>query len=572
MADFESGGGNPEEEDPLEKLRRMRLQQQTQAGGDSDIPGGQTEPVGPTGPVGPSAGYKPTVFSNLKGPDARDRDAQTNVDQMREAGPTGPVGPVGPQGPLPLTGPNDQYTALQALGSVTIQSPDAQTRNTGSTTGVTTGTPTPPGITGPSTPPTGANIPTGNTTPGATTAPLGGGSAPGSNTQKPGGLPGQGVTPPGGGKTGGATGGTPPPGAGTPGGGVENLGGDTDGLTGSIVNQLNDLQNQIGENAPADVGLLYSKSLQGIMNLLNSEEQRLRANAEKAGTTLDPATEFTLSKMREELDRQLKNTQMRLNARGLYDSGILVQAEQELSKGNLSDQAMVLSTRLSKIQDDLQKALTSLSNRRLDVADEYTRGGLEGQIKENNRSLNRGDDLRNALLQGRMGLRGQLSGEAQNAAEMRARAEEAFNNRTFNSQQANLDRLQKAGEGQAGRDLERELLDRRLAAEAANKNSSGGGSTSLGGGTASKFVNPRGQSVTVRRDGTTDLGDEALSSFAETYRGADADTAVSALQQKEQELLDDGVSQRDIQRLWEYVINNFINKSGVDKTGVTHGV
>lgn len=212
-------------------------------------------------------------------------------------------------------------------------------------------------------------------------------------------------------------------------------------MTQSVLQQMAELQAEVDNpETPTDVQGMYREQLTSILSMIEQEEGKLRAEAQQAGTSLDPATEYTLTKMREELDRQLKQQDMAMNARGLFDSGISVAAGSELRKGNMSDQAMVLSTRLSKIQDDLRKSLSGLSQQKIGLSSEFGKEGLQGQLSENRDIRNVGESRKNALLQARMGLRGQFSDEDRFSKDLDFRTRNAAEELAF-----------KRSEGQANR-------------------------------------------------------------------------------------------------------------------------
>lgn len=197
---------------------------------------------------------------------------------------------------------------------------------------------------------------------------------------------------------------------------MENLAGTAPGtiaeLTKQITADLSGIQTEITNAKSPDVMGMFLRQGQSIIDLITKQEQDLRARAEQEGTTIDPATQSTLDTLREQLDKQLKSTRENLNSRGLYDSGILLELEGNVRKGNLSDQARILGDRLSRIQKDLSDRLTGLGNKRVDTASQYGLRGLEGQLDADRFNTSRKDDLMGQLASRRLQLRGALSGEA----------------------------------------------------------------------------------------------------------------------------------------------------------------
>ena len=122
------------------------------------------------------------------------------------------------------------------------------------------------------------------------------------------------------------------------------------------------------------------KQAQAILAMLTDQEAQLRADAEKNGRELDPATAATIARLQETLQQNIQKTREELNRRGLFESGIELELENRLQRGSASDQAMLLGNRLSKLQQDLQAGLSNIHQEQFKTLDQF---GLAGANAEN---------------------------------------------------------------------------------------------------------------------------------------------------------------------------------------------
>jgi len=198
-------------------------------------------------------------------------------------------------------------------------------------------------------------------------------------------------------------------------------------LTSGITNQINAIMAGLSNpGTPVDATAVFMKQSQAILGMLDQQEAQMRAENEKAGTTVDPATKFAIDQLRENLQTQLTATRENLNRRGLYDSGIELQLESNLQKGSASDQAQILSTRLSKLQDDLSKGLTSLRTQRYSTASQFGLAGANAQTSSDELGRKLGQQREQEALQGMLNLRGQVGQE--NTANANRASQEGISN------------------------------------------------------------------------------------------------------------------------------------------------
>lgn len=259
-------------------------------------------------------------------------------------------------------------------------------------------------------------------------------------------------------------------------------GGSIQNLTSSIMNQLQGIQASLSApGTSSDVTGVYLQQSQSILRLLDEQEAQLRAEAEKAGTTVDPATEFTISKMRETLNENLKTVREDLNRRGLNDSGILLELENRLQKGSASDQAMVLADRLTRLQDELTKGLAGLRSQKVSTLQSFGRDAAQAQFTAGENQKRNALDREQEALRAMLNLRSQVSGEQNAAANRSFQGEQSALERAFNAEQAELDR--KYGDAQYRARSADEFEQNRIAYEREKElialraaNSGGGGS------------------------------------------------------------------------------------------------
>lgn len=221
-----------------------------------------------------------------------------------------------------------------------------------------------------------------------------------------------------------------------------NQGGDLGALTSQISQQLQSIgQSVIGPNATPDVTGVFLQQSQAILKMLDEQEAQLRAENEKAGTTIDPSTQFTIDKMREGLNEQLKTVREDLNRRGLNDSGILLELENRLQKGSMSDQSRVLAERLTSLQDQLTKGLAGIRGQKYSTMQSFGSDAANAQFTAGENQKKNALDREQSQLQGMLNLRGQMSGENENSLQRSFQGNEnalqrAYGNAQFNAKTA----------------------------------------------------------------------------------------------------------------------------------------
>lgn len=247
-------------------------------------------------------------------------------------------------------------------------------------------------------------------------------------------------------------------------------------ITTALLSQIQNLQSQTSQNANPEIGAVFIRYAQQILGMLDEQEKQLRAENTQQGSQVDPATQFTISKLREALAENIKTTNENLNRRGILESGIREELEMKLRKGSASDEAMLLAQRLSKLQDDLAKGLSSIRAQRVSTLGQFGSAAAGAEVDWMRDSRRLAQDREGQALQAMMSLRGQLSGEDQfgrrldfdareNALGRQAQFDLEGGRQAFQSQQ------QKAGfeftAGQNAAQLQQQLTLKQMEIEAA---------------------------------------------------------------------------------------------------------
>ncbi len=193
------------------------------------------------------------------------------------------------------------------------------------------------------------------------------------------------------------------------------------------------------------------KQAQSILDMLNQNEASLRANFEKQGTTMDPATQFTLDQLRQTLEQGLTKTKQDLNARGLLDSGIELQLENNLQKGSASDAANILGQRMSKLQDQLNTGLQNIGNQRFSTMSQFGLAGTNAQNASDQNAIKLQADRQQQALQAMLGLRQQTAQEQYQQQSLAQQAQLAAQQQAFTGSQNDLNRSATAANDAANR-------------------------------------------------------------------------------------------------------------------------
>src|SRR5690606_16682068 len=212
-----------------------------------------------------------------------------------------------------------------------------------------------------------------------------------------------------------------------------------------------------------DAGLVYLRQMQSLIDQIDRMMEEMKAEAERQGQTIDPATQWTLDRLRQTLEEQLTQTREVLNARGLFHSGILLELENQLREGMMSEEARILAERLNRIQSQLLDGLNQLRERRIAVAQEFGALAAQAQTEAYNQAMQRRQDLIRQIAERRAQLASMAQDFEMQRRDQAFRREEAALQRQFDLE---LERMRQA--------LDLEIEQMRQA-----RSSAGGGGSNL---------------------------------------------------------------------------------------------
>lgn len=134
----------------------------------------------------------------------------------------------------------------------------------------------------------------------------------------------------------------------------------------TIVTQHNDLLTHIDSVAGRDVGLA-SMHLNQLVAMIDTTEARIMEMFRQQGTALDPATLSALRSLRDGVETRRRQLTDEMNRRGLLQSGIWLEMEDRIYRGQLTAEEDLLGRRLSDIQNRMSGAMMDFAQQRLNA-------------------------------------------------------------------------------------------------------------------------------------------------------------------------------------------------------------
>lgn len=164
----------------------------------------------------------------------------------------------------------------------------------------------------------------------------------------------------------------------------------------TFYNEVSPILNEIKNLASADTSLapLYDKALTQMLAEIDKAQQQIVETFEKQIGGTDLATQVALAQIRDEVQKQRQNLLEEMSRRGLLQSGIWLEMEDRLNKGQLTAEQQVLASRLADLQNRLTQALQSFANARLNAIQTYGLAGIQTAERE---AQNRQERLYNYL-------------------------------------------------------------------------------------------------------------------------------------------------------------------------------
>lgn len=148
--------------------------------------------------------------------------------------------------------------------------------------------------------------------------------------------------------------------------------------------QIQNILSQVQQLYTPDPSLapLYSKALDQMLSTIDTYQQQLTDQIKQQMGGVDPATQAALASLKETVKRRRDNLMEEMSKRGLLQSGIWLEMEDRLNRGELTAQQQLLATRLSALQDQLNQVLQNFGNLRLQAMQTYGLKGIEQVTEE----------------------------------------------------------------------------------------------------------------------------------------------------------------------------------------------
>ena len=165
-----------------------------------------------------------------------------------------------------------------------------------------------------------------------------------------------------------------------------------------LQSQAQNILDQFQQAYTPDASLapLYSKALDQMMASIDTYQQQLTDQIKQQMGGVDPATQTALASLKDTVKKQRDAMMEEMSRRGLLQSGLWMEAENQLNKGELTAQQQLLNTRLTALQDQLNQALQNFGNMRLNAMQTY---GLKGIEQLNTEAQRRQEALQKNLEQ-----------------------------------------------------------------------------------------------------------------------------------------------------------------------------
>ncbi|MGE5483687.1 MAG: hypothetical protein ACM3X4_01575 [Ignavibacteriales bacterium] len=122
----------------------------------------------------------------------------------------------------------------------------------------------------------------------------------------------------------------------------------------------------IGEALNANLALAQSW-LSNMTATLDQLQTQIMDMYKQQGTDVDPATQAAIAQLKADMEQQLRAIDEQMNARGLAQSGYLLQEQAKILSGGWTQEERLLAARLSDIQNRMTDALMSFAQQRMNM-------------------------------------------------------------------------------------------------------------------------------------------------------------------------------------------------------------
>ncbi len=194
---------------------------------------------------------------------------------------------------------------------------------------------------------------------------------------------------------------------------------------------------------------------------LNTLEQSVAKRFQDQMGQADPSVTAALAVIRDEVDLQRKALLEDLNAKGLAQSGIMVEMQLRMNKNQLTAEQQLVANRLSDLTNQLNQAIMNFANARVNLMSQGI--GLRASAQEN--QFNRVVQANEAALGAQTQLAGMGLEQQRFAANLGFQAGENTAQRQFTAGQNELQRGWQGGQNELQRTFEGQQNAARLGTE-----------------------------------------------------------------------------------------------------------
>lgn len=148
---------------------------------------------------------------------------------------------------------------------------------------------------------------------------------------------------------------------------------------GSIIGELRDLVNQTYDPGSA---ALINKAYEDTIATIDAAQAQLVSQMQDQMSGVDEATLQSLKQIRDSFERNRQELMEEMSRRGLLQSGLWLEMEDRLNKGQLTAEQQLLASRLQDLQNQLNQALTNFGAMKISAAQQKGLSELEAMQSE----------------------------------------------------------------------------------------------------------------------------------------------------------------------------------------------
>jgi hypothetical protein len=127
---------------------------------------------------------------------------------------------------------------------------------------------------------------------------------------------------------------------------------------------------------------VYKKYLDQALETITAYETQLMEMLKQQMGGVDPATQAALASLKESIQKQRDNLMEEMSRRGLLQSGLWLEMEDRLNKGEMTAQQQLIAGRLSELQNQMNQALQNFTAMRLNAAQAYGIAGAQAAERQ----------------------------------------------------------------------------------------------------------------------------------------------------------------------------------------------